>query len=409
VTHALPPQVLERLYRLAPRGALLGLDRMRAACARYGHPENKTETLHIAGTNGKGSVAAMSAAIATAAGKRAGLYTSPHLCRFHERIQVGGQPVADDVLYPVLDDILGRCPDLTFFETATLAAFVIFSTLRVDVSVVEVGLGGRLDATNVVEAPRACAITRIALDHTDRLGPDLGSIAREKAGILKARVPVFLGPLTEPALSEVEAVARTLEAPVVRTDRDAELSVFTQRHPPALEGAHQIDNAKIAVALAREAGWSPEAMAAGIRDVRWVGRLELVRTPAGDVLLDAAHNPDGAAALAAALRARRRQDQKIVLVFGAMADKDHRGMLALLEPVVDQRVYVAPEGRRPADPRELAATLKGDVASSVEQALDLGRKAAGAAGLVVIAGSIFLVGAARALLFDLPRDPVVAL
>jgi dihydrofolate synthase/folylpolyglutamate synthase len=401
-------EVLERLYRLAPRGALLGLERMRAACAQYRHPERAAETLHIAGTNGKGSVAAMTAAIARAERRRAGLYTSPHLCRFHERIQVDGRPVADEVLYPVLADVLERCPDLTFFETATLVALVIFAQLEVDVAILEVGLGGRLDATNVLERPRACAITRIALDHTDRLGMDLGSIAREKAGIIKPHVPVVVGPLSPEALGEVESLARTANARVIRTDTDLELASFVARHPPALEGAHQVDNAKVAVGLAREVGWSEAAMAIGLAAVRWPGRLEHIATPDGEVLLDAAHNPDGAAALAAALQAHQSPG-KVALVFGAMADKDHAGMLAVLAPVAAKRVYIAPDGRRPADPAQLAVTLEGDVAATVEEALELGRRAAGPDGLVVVTGSIFLVGAARALLLGLARDPAVAL
>jgi len=146
--------VLERLYGLASRGAVLGLARMRAASARFGHPERRFFALHVAGTNGKGSVSAMTAAMALEAGVRVGLYTSPHLCSFSERIQIDGQPVAPDALDAALADVLDRCPELTFFETATLTAFHLFALNSVDLGVIEVGLGGRLDATNVIEAPR---------------------------------------------------------------------------------------------------------------------------------------------------------------------------------------------------------------------------------------------------------------
>jgi dihydrofolate synthase / folylpolyglutamate synthase len=401
--------VLERLYRLAPRGALLGLDRVRAASAAFAHPERRFSSLHVAGTNGKGSVAAMIAAMTHGAGFRTGLYTSPHLCRFNERIQLGGEPVPDNILFPVLEDVMQRCPELTFFETATLAAFVVFAELKVELAIVEVGLGGRLDATNVIDAPRATAITTIGLDHTDRLGTDLASIAREKAGILKPGVPVVLGRLLPVALSEISARAHELRAPMVETAGDSSLDAFVERHPPALLGAHQLDNARVAVALARVLGLGDRDIATGLREARWPGRLETVRTPEGDVLLDAAHNPDGAEAVAAALADKGLSPASIALVFGAMADKDAASMLAALGPHAAHRIYVPPEGRKAADPAALANLMPGQIAHDAAQALSLGRRAVGPSGLVVVTGSIFLVGAARALLLGLERDPAVAL
>ena len=401
--------VLERLYALAPRGAVLGLERMRAASARFGHPERRFHALHVAGTNGKGSVAAMTAAMALEAGVRVGLYTSPHLCRFSERIQVDGLPVAPDALDAALADVLDRCPELTFFETATLTAFHLFALLSVELGVIEVGLGGRLDATNVIETPRATAITRISLDHTDRLGSTIGAIAREKAGIVKAGVPLVVGPLVPEAFTEVAARAEALAAPMRFSDRNAELTAFLDGHPPALEGAHQRENGKIAVLLGREAGLSDRAIAGGLRRVVWPGRLETISTNEGDVLLDAAHNPDGARALGAALEKKGILPSNVALVFGTMADKDYPTMLGSLAPLAAHRVYVAPDGRRAADPAAMVPIAPGVVAGSAQAALDLGRKAVGSAGLVVVTGSIFLVGAARALLLDLPRDPAVAL
>ncbi len=401
--------VLERLYALAPRGALLGLERVRSAAARFGHPERRFASLHVAGTNGKGSVSAMTAAMAREAGVRVGLYTSPHLSRFSERIQIDGEPVAEDALAQTLDEVLRRCTDLTFFETATIAAFQLFADLGVELAVVEVGLGGRLDATNILEAPRATAITRIALDHTDRLGSTITSIAREKAGIVKRGVPVVVGPLEPDALAEVSAAALSLGAQIKLAHRDPAIAALVERHPPALNGEHQRENAKIAAALGREAGWSDHAIAGGLRRVVWPGRLETLHTDAGDVLLDAAHNPDGADALAQALRYRGIAPARVALVFGSMADKDYRSMLAVLVPFADHRVYVAPEGRRAADPSAIAALAPGAVATTAEEALELGRKAVGPTGLVVVAGSIFLVGAARSLLLGLPRDPAIAL
>jgi dihydrofolate synthase/folylpolyglutamate synthase len=403
------PSVLERLYGLAPRGAQLGLERVRAASASFGHPERRFSSLHVAGTNGKGSVSAMAAAMALEGGVRVGLYTSPHLCRFDERIQIDGRPAPEDALVATLEEVLDRCPELTFFETATVAAFQLFARFGVELAVVEVGLGGRLDATNVLEAPRATAITSIALDHTDRLGPTIASIAREKAGVAKRGVPLFVGPLPAEALAQVEATAASVGALVNRTDRDAELAAFVEQHPPALEGGHQRDNARIAVALGREAGLSDRAIAGGLRRVEWRGRLETIRTNSGAFLLDAAHNPDGAEALAAALRTRSLPPSEIALVFGSMADKDYPKMLASLAPFAAHRVYVAPEGRRAADPITMTPIAPGVVAAHPEQALELGRKAVGGSGLVVVTGSIFLVGAVRALLLGLPRDPAIAL
>lgn len=401
--------VLERLYRLAPRGALLGLERVRAASAVYDHPEGRFPSVHVAGTNGKGSVSAMTAAIARAAGRHTGVYTSPHLCRFNERIQIDGEPVADDVLFGVLDDVMNRCPELTFFETATLAAFVIFANAGVDLAVIEVGLGGRLDATNVLDAPEATAITTIGLDHTDRLGTDLGSIAREKAGILKAGVPVVLGRIVPVASVEIEARARAVGAPIVNAIGDADIDAFIALHPPALRGAHQLDNARVAVALARVLDIDDRSVATGLRDVHWPGRLETVATSEGDFLLDAAHNLDGAKAVAAALATKGISPASVALVFGAMADKDYEGMLTVLGPHAAHRVYVSPEGRKAADPSVLASLMPGPIAHDAAQALSLGRKAVGAGGLVVVTGSIFLVGAVRAFLLGLPRDPAIAL
>jgi dihydrofolate synthase / folylpolyglutamate synthase len=400
---------LERLYALAPRGAILGLERVRAACVALNHPERSFETIHIAGTNGKGSVAAMVEAMARAAGVRTGLYTSPHLVRFAERIQIAGKPASDDHLLGALEEVMGRFPDLTFFETATVAAFIIFARMEVQLAVVEVGLGGRLDATNVLTAPRATAVTRIALDHTDRLGSDLASIAREKAGILKPTVPVVTGPLDPVSFAIVRAEAERVGAPLRLTADDGEIASFVDRHPPSLAGRHQIENAKIAVALAREVALPQSAVASGLSAVTWPGRLEAIATSSGEVVLDAAHNPDGAAALAATLASQGRDPARIALVFGAMADKDAGAMLAVLAPHARHRFYVAPEGRRATDPTRLVEHLPGVVARGIPEALEQARAAAGTGGSVLVAGSIFLVGAARAYLLGLPRDPAIAL
>lgn len=403
------PSVLERLYQLVPRGADLSLDRMHAACARFGHPERDFETVHVAGTNGKGSVCAMVAAMASAAGKLVGLYTSPHLCRFAERIQVDGRAIDDGLLSSTLEDVLDGAPELTFFETATLTAFIAFAKLEVELAVIEVGLGGRLDATNVLRSPRATAITRIALDHTDRLGNQIASIAREKAGIIKPDVPLIVGPLTPDAMAEIRQIARTMQAPMTLATEDPQLAGIVQAHPLALRGAHQIDNALIASALGQTLDLGLEAIRTGLSKVRWPARLETISTPFGDVLLDAAHNPDGTRSLVSWLETSGRPSRRVALVFGAMADKDYASMLCLLAPLSDHRVYVAPEGRKAADPDVLARLASGTSAPTVSLALRQARDRVGSEGLVIVTGSIYLVGAARAELLGLRRDPPVAL
>jgi dihydrofolate synthase/folylpolyglutamate synthase len=389
---------LRRLYERIPLGMRLGLGPMREACARAGYPEQALPVVHVAGTNGKGSVSAMVEAIARSHGMRTGLYTSPHLCRFAERIRLDGEPVSDDVLSALLGRALDDGPDLSFFETATLAAFLAFRDARVDVAVVEVGLGGRLDATNVIPTPRAAAITRIALDHTDRLGTTLLEIAREKAGIAKPGLDLVLGPMPPDVRQAIDEVAHAAGATTTLLDESAPLPSRV-----GLAGAHQRDNARLAAELGRRIGASARAIEEGIAEVRWPGRLERI----GNVLLDAAHNPDGAEALAAHVRTLGIPPERAALVFGTLADKDWAPMLDTLAPLANSRVYVAPSGasRSAVDPSAMAARHSGAISASLAEALDASRQA----GLTLVAGSMVLVGQARALLLGLPRDPSVAL
>jgi dihydrofolate synthase/folylpolyglutamate synthase len=390
-------ETLPKLYARIPLGMRLDLSPMQAACARVGHPEASLVTAHVAGTNGKGSVCAMVESIARADGRRTGLYTSPHLCRFAERIRIDGEPIEDDRLAALLERALEPSLDLSFFEAATLAAFLAFQEAKVDVAVVEVGLGGRLDATNVLPRPRAAAITRIAFDHTDRLGPTLADIAREKAGIAKPGLDLVLGPMAPDVRAAIDEVARA---------RGATTSDASAVEPPAvvgLAGAHQRDNARIAAVLGARIGATPRAVEEGIGRVRWPGRLERI----GDFLLDAAHNPDGASALAAHLVSLGVPASEVTLVFGTLADKDWRTMLDMLAPHAARRIYVPPQGaaRTAVDPEAMAAVHRGLAASSMAEALALARSSS----LVVVAGSLVLVGDARARLCSLPRDPPVAL
>jgi dihydrofolate synthase/folylpolyglutamate synthase len=402
--------ILEALYARVPMGMRLGLDAMNSAASREGHPEASFAAVHVAGTNGKGSVSAMVESIARAAGLRTGLYTSPHLCRFAERIRIDGEPIDDATLGALVARALADEANLSFFEAATLAAFLAFREARVDLAVVEVGLGGRLDATNILPRPRAAAITRIALDHTARLGPTLVDIAREKAGIAKEGLELVTGPMPPDVLAAIEEVAHAKGATVMPAP---ELAHRFGRVPPiGLAGAHQRENARVAVALAERLALPATAIAQGLADVRWPGRLERI----GPYLLDAAHNPDGVASLVEHVATLGIPPARTCLVFGALSEKEWAPMLDALAPIAQTRVYVAPSvltsASRPAvNPSDMAARVPGLTASSPAEALDRAdaERNGGKCDLIVIAGSILLIGAVRAKLLSLPCDPGVAL
>jgi dihydrofolate synthase/folylpolyglutamate synthase len=422
-------EALRELYALAGRGIDPGLGRVRAALEAVGGPERGLRVVHVAGTNGKGSVSAMVATGLAAAGHRVGLYTSPHLSAFIERMRVlGGASIERRELvaaWKTLREPLARVPGITFFEAVTVLALWLFARREVDLAVLEVGLGGRLDATNVIARPRVCAITRIGLDHQRYLGSDLASIAREKAGILKPDVPVVVGAQDEEAGEAIARVAASVGSPLVRVGVELEVDGpdegLTVRAPratfgplrPRLLGRHQRENVAVAVGVLAELeaqGISVDVRAA-VEQVEWPGRLErieLVRGEhAGRYLLDAAHNVDGAEALAAHLAATR--GARRVLLFGAMADKDWRAMLPVLRPHVDAMVFAAPELSRAEAPAVLAEALGGVPAEGLERALATARALAGEGGEVVIAGSIYLMGELRGRLLGLERDPPIAM
>ncbi|MES1158229.1 MAG: Mur ligase family protein, partial [Haliangium ochraceum] len=286
--------LLARLDRARASGVALGLDSTRAVLSALGDPQRRPVTVHIAGTNGKGSTAAMTAAILRAAGISSGLYTSPHLCRFTERIRIDGGEADGDTLAALAEPIAATGISLTYFELATVLAFSMFARAGVEAAVIETGLGGRLDATTTCD-PVATAITSIALDHAELLGPTVAHIAREKAGIAKRGVPLFLAPVAPDADAEIAAIAERVGAPLRRFGVEFDAAAVN----PALGGAHQTTNAAVAVALARAAAGavgrplSARHIEAGLRDVVWPGRRDWV---APDPLLDCAHHPQGAAA-----------------------------------------------------------------------------------------------------------------
>ncbi len=402
---------LGRLYRLAVHGRMLGLSRVEAVCAKLGNPERSFAAVHVAGTNGKGTVCAFVGSMARAAGQNVGVFTSPHLCRFAERIDIGGLPLEDDKLVLFLNQAMDAGPDLSFFEVATVAAFLAFREAGVELAVLEVGLGGRLDATNVIPPPKVAAITRISFDHMVELGDSLAQIGAEKAGIIKAGSAVVLGKLHPDGRAAAERRMAEVGARLVPLGSPEPVTGAPLAYPRvALVGS----NLAVAVTIGRELGYSAEALAKGIEQTVWPGRNELLHRSGQELtLLDCAHNPDGAMALSHALDPSVLGDieskREIALVFGALNTKNWRAMLRRLESVAGHRVFVAPPLGKAVDPREMAAEFSGEVAGSVPEALARARTLVGQRGLVVVTGSTFLVGAARASLLNLPTDPAVDL
>jgi dihydrofolate synthase/folylpolyglutamate synthase len=403
----------------------LGLAGMERAAAATGVRWSAAKYVHIAGTNGKGSTAAMVAAGARAAGFRTGLYTSPHLARFAERIRIDGVPIADDALAVALARALVE--NLTFFETATLAALLAFEAAGCEFVVLEVGLGGRLDATNIVPGERllATAITSIGLDHQQWLGETRAAIAREKAGILKKGVPCILGPSLG-----VAAGARGAEARAAIERRAAEVGAVLVDAGGA-ETTPNTDfwseNRSTARAVLASGGLHGATIESALADATWPGRFETVtavdgRFP-GRWLLDGAHNEDGVRALTATLDARGVRPRAVV--FGAMGDKNFLEVCTHLRAALPgcAFVFVAPRAlgiatgsvgagalpaRAAADPGELARQFAGIAAPSLEDALaEAHQQASG--GLVLVTGSLYLVGAIRALLLGEATDPPIAL
>ena len=395
------------LFALEQFGIKFGLDNISTIVARLSHPERAFRSVHIAGTNGKGSVTAMVDAALRAAGHRSARYTSPHLVDLAERFVIDGRPVSHDGLAAAVAGVRVAIDSLraegrldvqpTFFEVTTASAFEIFRRAAVDVAVLEVGLGGRLDATNVVSPPEllATAITSIDFDHQLYLGTTLREIALEKAGIIKPGVPVVVGPMAAAAAAAIESVAADRGAPVIRADA-ADGDGMTV----GLAGAHQRANAAVALRLlqqidARGLSVPPEAIAAGLARPQWPGRLEVRRLAGGrELLLDAAHNPAGAASLASYLKAEGGEPRP--LVFAAMKDKDIAGMFAALLPAVGSLVITRASNARAADParladqaRAIAPALPIAIVPALGDALDAAFRSS---PRIVVAGSIFLLG-----------------
>lgn len=422
------------LDRLESLGIQPGLERITALLDRLGNPHRGLPSVVVAGTNGKGSVTAMLSRILMEAGLPAGMYTSPHLETFEERIQVAGAPIDGAEVDRLVPEVAAAAAAMerdglappTYFEATTALAFLHFHRRRVPIAVLEVGMGGRYDATNVVD-PIACAITPIALDHTQWLGETLSEIAWQKAGILKPGVPVVVSRQAPEAMAVIRGEAERIGSPLIDATQSEAVANPGLHDPPrfslrtsggarydglslSLRGDHQVGNAVTAVLLAeivRDRGGvdlHAAAVRRGLERTAWPGRLELLASPAGgaapDLLLDGAHNPDGCSTLAAYLLRHQASRPRRVLLFAAMRDKPAAEMLRILAPVVDATVVTAlslPRGTPPGELARLAAAsgratvCEPDAARALERATAL----AGTGGLVLVSGSLYLVGAIR--------------
>lgn len=421
--------LLERLKALHPQSIDLSLGRIERLLAALGHPEHKLPpVLHVAGTNGKGSLLAFARAIAEALGKRVHVYTSPHLIHFHERVVLAGPhgsgPIAEDLLV----DCLARAEAandgelITLFEITTAAAFLAFAETPADYLLLETGLGGRLDATNVVSRPALTAITPVSIDHVSFLGETLTEIAGEKAGILKPGVVCVVGRQEQEAFDVIEARAEQVGAPLQVAGRDFDtyeqhgrliFSTPTRLIDlplPRLKGRHQIDNAGTAIAAAERLfgeTLTTRALEQGMIRAEWRARLE--RLPAGslhayvadgtEIWLDGGHNPAGGRAIAQALaELEERVPRPMHIVFGMMETKDAHAFIAPFKGLVE-RVYTVPI---PNEPNAFSAEALADiaraggfdvtVASSVPDALLKSQAALPGAGRVLICGSLYLAG-----------------
>jgi len=408
---------LEWLYSLESTGIKLGLSNVRLLLKRLGDPQDRFGTVHVAGSNGKGSVSAMGASILRSAGFRTGLYTSPHLVRFTERMTVNGREMSEARLAKYVSEmreLSGSFPKpLTFFEITTALAFLHFSESKVEEAMVEVGMGGRLDATNVIR-PRCSVITPVSVEHTAYLGDTLSKIAYEKASIIKDGVPVICSPQVPEAMRviswmadckgsgikilgrdfQAECVGQDLEGPTVR------LSSLGTEVKLGMLGRYQCQNAAVAAEMAMEVGKDipvpRDSIIEGLSMARWPGRLDIVRRSPMTVL-DVTHTPEGARAVASELNVFPGSPR--IMVVGMLRDKDARGAMANLAPLFDRVVCTSSSSPRALSPGEmLEATLPFNRSSimvdGVGKAIDVAEGMAGRDGFLFVSGSLYTIGEA---------------
>ncbi len=409
-------QSLDYLYGLQKFGIKFGLNCTENLLERVDNPHRKLHFIHIAGTNGKGSTAAILSRILLKHGIRAGLYTSPHLVRFTERFRINDEEVSTDRILRVFEKIratLDESQPPTFFEMVTAMAFLYFAEEQVDFVIVETGMGGRLDATNVI-TPEVCIITNVGFDHQEYLGATLSSIAREKAGIIKSGVPLVTGALQPVAQGIMKTVCMNKSAPLYRFKSDFRVrrnakGSFQYKgiglNLPSLRlnlmGHHQMGNGALALAALEVLEGKhllelqPHLIREAMQEVRWPARLEVLGTNP-TILLDGAHNPQGAESLREALR-EVYSYKNLHLVIGVMADKDIPGILRRLLPLAETAIFTKPEYARAASPDEIRKMARpyiqkcyviNDPASAIQEA----RHLAGPDDLICITGSLYFAG-----------------
>jgi dihydrofolate synthase / folylpolyglutamate synthase len=418
------PDSVQFLYALGNeiKTAKLGLERIAQVLDALGRPQDRLRFVHVAGTNGKGSTCAMIASALRAAGKRTGLFTSPHLAEPTERIQIDGRPISAGRFAGAFERVHAAVELLladgaielhtTYFETVTAMALLVFAEDKVDLVVLEVGLGGRLDATNVV-TPELCVITPIDFDHEAFLGRSLEAIAGEKAGILKAGIPAVFSRQRSEASTVLELRAAQLSISVARTEAwaidDLELDARGSRFLLVgelelrivcpLAGEHQVENAATAAVALTRLGISEGEITAGIAQTRWPGRLERVSEDP-EIILDGAHNPAGARALAAYI-ARFYGRRRVRLIYGAMRDKAIDEISGILFPYAQQVIVTAPGQARALAPDSIRQVAEHDelrTAANLRDALAMLQNDATAEDVIFITGSLFLVAEAREML-----------
>jgi dihydrofolate synthase / folylpolyglutamate synthase len=403
-------EAIQFLYGLQIFGANFGLENTCKLAALAGDPQEKLRFIHVAGTNGKGSTCAMLESIYRAAGLRVGLFTSPHLVSFRERIQVNRQLIPENQLVRLVEEIqplLKEFPDdnhLTLFEVVTVMALKFFAEQKCDLVIWETGLGGRLDATNIV-TPLASVITNIGFDHQQWLGEALEKIAAEKAGIIKPETPVITAAGAPEALAVIEKVAREKNAPLTKVNLESRI----QNPESSLLGEHQKLNAALALAtveaLQKQIPVSEKPIQTGLQNVNLPGRLQLIQNSVGQkILLDGAHNADGAKVLRAALE-KYFSGEKLVFIFGALVDKQWPEICKTLAPLTSKVFTVPVASARTADAQELATAFRSanpaaevfacnSLSEALEKSGSPGRSLHQSQSLIVITGSLYLVGEA---------------
>ncbi len=409
-------QALSYLYDLQKYGIKFGLSSTNSLLKRIGNPQEGLKTIHIAGTNGKGSIAAMLSAMLVRAGFKVGLYTSPHLVRFNERFRLNEQDIEDEEIMAVFERVRAVVDEReppTFFEMTTAMALSLFAAKGVDWAILEVGMGGRLDATNVVQ-PQLTIISNVSFDHQEFLGSTLSRIAREKAGIIKKQVPLITAVKQPVALAVIKIRCSALNAPCYRLGRQIKVRTLGERrfsysglgwrleklHLP-LAGRHQVVNAATALGglevLERWGYYNlvEEQIREGLVKTRWPGRLELLGMQP-PVLLDGAHNYAGIMALRQALQEEYTY-RRLIVVLGIMADKDLRGMFLRLAPLADRIILTRPKYERAAEPeslREVAGEFaeRTELIRPVGEALERAIGLATSEDLVLVTGSLYFIG-----------------